>query len=201
MEFFDKLVVYSAILILSLLSFALGLKGILKKKPFVISERWICLPLFISLLSQLIRTTIPLFINNKSLTNLDFTLCLSMYAIAISLFLKVFFLLSGYIVFGITKESFSKALKASSLSVNNLPSMISIGEKYPILVEIRIYENLGFGSFRTCHLHRARMKEVADMMNVFFSSTTNAYNMNLCYLSIVSGILFIIIFLSIFLFS
>ncbi len=159
-----------------------GLKGLLTKRPFLISNGW--------LLAMMMVLFVPMGLS--SLTILDGNprswvspiLCLV-------LLVMMCYQLKGYVAFAITDKSFRETLVAAlqrlelpyeeSLSVIRLTSVNAD-------LQVAIQSWMGTGTIKVKHrAHRSVLKEVVDAMNEYFRTSSVSTNMVTCVFWVVMG--------------
>ena len=159
-----------------------GLKGLLTKRPFLISNAWMLVMMFVLF--------VPMGLS--SITILDVSpitwVTPILYA---ALLVMMCYQLKGYVAFAITDTSFREALVAAlqrlelpyeeSLSVIRLTSVEAD-------LQVSIQSWMGTGVIKTKHrAHRSVLKEVVDAMNEYFRTSSVSTNMVTCVFWVVMG--------------
>ena len=160
-----------------------GLKGLLTKRPFLISNTWMLVMMFVLF--------VPMGLS--SLTILDVNpITWVMPILYTALLVMMCYQLKGYVAFAITDTSFREALVAAlqrlelpyeeSLSVIRLTSVEAD-------LQVSIQSWMGTGVIKTKHrAHRSVLKEVVDAMNEYFRTSSVSTNMITCVFWVVMGV-------------
>lgn len=180
--------------ITAIFSFTIGLRGILTKKPFIISNRWffanilvvfIPLPLILlPLLSASSSSSDPIRFMNW----LNAILC----GLILFVILIVWYSLRGYVTYGVTDMSFQEVLLAAleklqlpyeeSLSAIRLTSI-----KADLQVSVQSW--MGTGLIRVKQrTHRSALREIVNSMNEYFRTSSVSTNMTSCVLFLITGV-------------
>jgi hypothetical protein len=160
-----------------------GLKGLLTKRPFLISNAWMLVMMF--------ALFVPMGLS--SLTILDANpMTWVMPILYAALLVMMCYQLKGYVAFAITDTSFREALVVAlqrlelpyeeSLSVIRLTSVEAD-------LQVSIQSWMGTGVIKTKHrAHRSVLKEVVDAMNEYFRTSSVSTNMITCVFWVVMGV-------------
>lgn len=169
--------------------FVIGLRGILTKRPFLVSSRWLLLVMFIGLVPAIL---IPVFLPGDSsfimkwLNPMIFTLLLVMMCFA----------LRGYIAYAVTDTSFRAAL-LSSLQKLELPYEETLSTirltSVEVDLQVSIQSWMGSGQIKIKQRgHSSLLKKIADAMNEHFRVSSADTNLTACIFFLVMGILMVI---------
>ena len=176
--------------IFALFFFVIGLRGILTKRPFLISNRWLLSVIFIALVPVIL---IPVFLQGsdfpfiiKWLNPMIFTLVLVMMCFA----------LKGYVAYAVTDTSFREALLAS-LQKLELPyeEMLSTMRLTPVEVDLQVSIQSWMGTGQIKVKQRGQgslLAEIATAMNEHFRTSAAATNLTACIFFVVMGVLMVI---------
>ncbi len=171
-----------------------GLKGLLTKRPFLISNRWPLAMMFVLF--------VPMGLSSVMI--LDGDPMSWVVPLLYSLVLVVMcYQLKGYVAFAVTDASFREALVAAlqglelpyeeSLSVMRLTSVQAD-------LQVSVQSWMGTGTIKTRHrAHRSMLKEVVNAMNEYFRTSSVSTNMITCVFWVVMGAALPIVGISIYL--
>ena len=169
--------------------FLIGLRGILTKRPFLVSSSWLLVVMFIGLVPAIL---IPVFLRGddpfiiKWLNPAIFTLLLVMMCFA----------LRGYVAYAVTDTSFRDAL-FTSLQKLNLPyeetiSTIRLTSAEADL-QVSIQSWMGSGQIKVKQRgHSSLLTKIATTMNEHFRVSSADTNLTACIFFLVMGILMVI---------
>ena len=164
---------------------AIGLRGIVMKRPFLVSSRWLLLAIFLTLLPGISMVffpgSIPFIL--KWLNPIIFTVVL----------VTMCFTLQGYTTFGITDTSFREALLAA-LQKLQLPyeEMLSSIRLTSIEADLQVSVQswVGSGVIKIKQRkHRSQLTEIVAAMNEHFRRSSASVNLTTCIIYLVMGIL------------
>ena len=160
-----------------------GLKGLLTKRPFLISNVWMLVMMFVIF--------VPMGLSSVMI--LDGDPMSWVVPLLYSLVLVVMcYQLKGYVAFAVTDTSFREGLVAAlqrlelpyeeSLSLIRLTSV-------EVDLQVSIQSWMGTGVIKTRHrAHRSVLKEVVDTMNEYFRTSSVSTNMITCVFWVVMGV-------------
>lgn len=171
--------------LMAILYSAIGLRGILTKQPFMVSNRWHLLVMFV--------VFIPIALLNISLSlpgNLDFINWATPLLLVVVL-LMMWFQLKGYTAYAVTDTSFREALLAAleklqlpyeeSLSVIRLTTIDAD-------LQVAIQSWMGTGIIKVKQRgYNSVLKEVANAMNEYFRNSSVPTKMISCVFYLVTG--------------
>ncbi len=183
--------------IFALFFFVIGLRGILTKRPFLVSNRWILAILFVSLIPGIL---LPIFLPGaapfiiKWLNPVMFTVLLVMMC----------FVLRGYVAYAVTDTSFRDALLAS-LQKLELPYEETLSTIRLTSVEadlqVSVQSWMGSGQLKIKQRGQgALLAKIAEAMNEYFRISSVPTNLTTCIFYLVMGILMVIGGIGMFLF-
>ncbi len=169
----------------------IGLRAVLTKRPFLISNRWwlsIMFVVFIPIILFSISLSIP---GGFNAMNWVIPLMLGL------LLLRRWFLLRGYTAYGVTDTSFREALLAAlqklefsyeeSLSVIRLTSVEAD-------LQVSVQSRMGTGIIKVKQrAHQPVLKEVVNEMNEYFRISSVPTNMISCVFNLVAGAIAVIL--------
>ncbi len=169
--------------------FVIGLRGILTKRPFLVSSRWLLLVMFIGLVPAIL---IPVFLPGDSpfiikwLNPMIFTLLLVMMCFA----------LKGYIAYAVTDTSFRDAL-LTSLQNLELPYEETISTirltSAEVDLQVSVQSWMGSGQIKVKQRgHGSLLTKIATTMNEHFRVSSADTNLTACIFFLVMGILMVI---------
>ena len=159
-----------------------GLKGLLTKRPFLISHGWLRAMMFVFLAPQGLS---PLFILDGDPISWVFPF---LYG---ALLVMMWYQLKGYVAFAVTDTSFREALLAAlqrlelpyeeSLSLIRLTSVNA-----DLQVAVQSWRGAGTIKVRQ-RAHRAVLREIVNTMNEYFRTSSVSTNMVTCIFWVVIG--------------
>ena len=176
--------------IFALFFFVIGLRGIVTKRPFLISNRWLLSVMFIGLVPAIL---IPVFLPGpdspfiiKWLNPMIFTLLLVMMCFA----------LRGYVAYAVTDTSFREALLAS-LQKLELPYEETLSTirltSVEVDLQVSVQSWMGSGQIKVKQRgHGSLLTEIATAMNEHFRISAAATNLTACIFFVVMGVLMVI---------
>ncbi len=182
--------------IMAIFSLTTGLRGILTKRPFLISNRW--------WLSILFVVFIPIILLNFSLSLPSSFNPINWVAPLIigPLLLMMYYQLKGYTAYGVTDTSFREALLAAlqklefsyeeSLSVIRLTSVEAD-------LQVSVQSWMGTGIIKVKQrAHQPVLREVVNAMNEYFRISSLPTNMISCVFDLVMGAIVVILAIGMF---
>ncbi|MCY3553535.1 MAG: hypothetical protein OXH39_24020 [Candidatus Poribacteria bacterium] len=169
--------------------FVIGLRGILTKRPFLISSRWLLLVMFIGLVPAIL---IPVFLPGDS----SFIIKWLNPAIFTLLLVMMCFALRGYVAYAVTDTSFRDAL-LTSLQKLDLPYEETLSTirltSVEVDLQVSIQSWMGSGQIKIKQRgHSSLLKKIADAMNEHFRVSSADTNLTACIFFLVMGILMVI---------
>ena len=163
----------------------IGLRGIITKRPFLVSSRWLLLAIFLAFLPGISMVffpgSMPFII--KWLNPIIFTVVL----------VTMYFTLPGYTVFGITDASFREALLVAleklQLPYEEVLSSIRLTSiEADIQVSVQSWVGSGIIKIKQ-RKHRSQLTEIVTAMNEHFRTSSVSTNLITCIIYLVMGIL------------
>ena len=174
---------------------AVGMRGILTKRPFMISNRWLLanilvvaipLPLILLPLLSAFGSSSDTLIHSLKWLNAI------LWAMILFVIVMVWYSLRGYVVYGVTDVSFREALVAA-LEKLRLPYEESLSAIRLTAIEVDLQVSvqswMGTGIVKVKQrAHRSTLKEIVIVMNECFRTSSVSINMTPCIFSLVIGI-------------
>ena len=175
--------------IFALFFFLIALRGILTRRPFLVSNKWLLSVMFFSLIPAIL---IPFFIPGDS----AFIIKWLNPAIFTVVLVMMCFTLRGYAAYAVTDTSFRDALLAS-LQKLELPYEETLSTILLTSVEadlqVSIQSWMGAGQIKVKQRgHSLLLKKIAAAMNEYFRVSAAATNLTSCIFFLVMGILMVI---------
>lgn len=181
----------------------IGLRGVVTKKPFLISARWLLVVVFLGLAPALLQTiTLPRMGDGLGLLA---TIRWLTPAMLIVVFVFLYFTLRGYTAFGVTDTSFREGLLAAlgklNLSHEETLSMLrlpTIGADLQVAVQSWI----GTGQLKMKQRKFSGvLSNIANGMNEYYrNAAVSDMNLTCCIFYLVIGV-FLVVFAGVFLFG
>lgn len=172
--------------IMAVFFLVIGLRGIITKRPFLLSNKWLLSVMFIIFIPVIIPaftfpSSVPFII--KWLNPVIFTVLLVMMCFA----------LRGYCAFGVTDTSFRDALLAS-LQELNLPYEETLSSIRLTSIEadlqVSIQSWIGSGVIKIKQrAHRSQLTEIVTAMNEHFRRSSASMNLTTCIFYLIMGVL------------
>lgn len=191
--------------ITAVFSFSIGLRGILTKKPFMISNRWFLATILVVFI-PLPVILVPFLSASGSGSDIHFMKWLNAILCGLTLFviLMVWYSLRGYVTFGVTDVSFQEALLAA-LEKLQLPyeESLSAIRLTSIQADLQVSVQSWTGSAlikvkqRT---HRSALREIVNTMNEYFRTSFVSTNMISCIFFLVMAIFEVLFAIAMFFF-
>ena len=169
--------------IMAVFFLVIGLRGIITKRPFLLSNRWLLSAMFIPVILSAFTfpSSVPFIV--KWLNPVIFTVVLVMMCFA----------LKGYWAFGVTDTSFRDAL-LTSLQKLNLPYEETLSSIRLTSIEadlqVSIQSWVGSGVIKIKQRdHRSQLIEIITAMNEHFRSSSVSMNLTTCIFYLIMGVL------------
>lgn len=172
--------------IIAVFFLVIGLRGIITKRPFLLSSRWLLLAMFLAFLPGISMIFFPAssmpFIL-KWLNPIIFTVVL----------VTMYFTLPGYTIFGVTDTSFREALLAAlqklQLPYEEVLSSIRLTSiEADLQVSVQSWVGSGIIKIKQ-RKHRSQLTEIVTVMNEHFRTSSVSTNLITCIIYLVMGIL------------
>ena len=170
---------------------AIGIRAVLTKRPFLISNRWWLSIMFVVFIPIILLNFSLSFPRSFNATNWVIPLILGL------LLLRRWFLLRGYTAYGVTDTSFREALLAAlqklefsyeeSLSVIRLTSV-----EADLQVSVQSWRGTGIIKVKQ-RAHQPVLREVVNEMNEYFRISSVPTNMISCVFNLVAGAIAVIL--------
>ena len=174
--------------IIAVFFLVIGLRGIITKRPFLVSNRWLLSAMFIMFVPVILPvftfpSSVPFII--KWLNPIIFTVVLVMMCFA----------LKGYCAFGVTDTSFRDTLIAS-LQELNLPYEETLSSIRLTSIEadlqVSIQSWVGSGVIKIKQRdQRSQLKEIVTVMNEHFRRSSVSINLTTCIFYLIMGVLMV----------
>ena len=167
----------------------IGLRGILTKKPFLLSNRWLLFLMFVAFVPNII---LPLYF---SFPDMDMMQWLPPIMFAVVLVMMCF-ALKGYAAYGITDTTFREALLAT-LEKLQLPYEESLSSirltSIDADLQVAIQSWLGAGVIKIKQReHRSVLSEIVTEMNRHFSLSSGPIKLITFIFYLIMGVLMVI---------
>lgn len=167
----------------------LGLRGILTRTPYLLSNRWLLLVMLIAFVPSIIM---PFFFNIYDMDLMDWL----NPAIFTVVLVMMFFALKGYAAYGITDTTFREALLAA-LDKLQLPYEESLSTvrltSIDADLQVAIQSWLGSGMIKIKQReHRSLLPEIATEMNQHFRLSPGPIKLVTFIFYVIMGVLMII---------
>ena len=167
---FSILFGFAAIVFLSI-----GLRGILTKRPFLISQRWLLSAAFAACIPALAHL-LTLFPSGFNFMNWLFLLGSG------AIIVMMCYQMRGYIVYGGTDPSFReillKAIQKLQLPYEENLSLIRLTSvEADLQVSVQKWRGTGIIKIKQC-THRSVLKEIVNAMNKYFRMSSVSINMS-----------------------
>ncbi len=167
----------------------IGLRGIITKRPFLISNKWMLWLMFIVFIPNIL---LVLFLPSstsiliKWLNPVIFTVVLVMLCFA----------LKGYVAYGVTDTSFREAMLAA-LEKLQLPHEETLSTIRLSSVEadlqVSVQSWMGAGQIKAKQRqHRSQLAEIVAAMNEHFQISSSPVNLISCVFFVVMGVIMVI---------
>ena len=191
--------------ITAIFSFYIGLRGILSKTPFMISNRWFLATILVVFI-PLPVILMPLLSASVSGSDIHFMKWLIAILCGLLLFviLMLWYSLRGYVVYGVTDVSFQEALLAAleklqlpyeeSLSAIRLTSI-----QADLQVSVQSWMGTGIVKVKQ-RTHRSALREIGNTMNEYFRTLSVSTNMIPYIFFLVIGIFEVLFLIAMFFF-
>ena len=190
-----KFVLYNAVFpiifgITAIFFLVVGFRGVLTKRPFLISQRWFLSVMFAIFIPTILQSLVLRLPNGFNLMNWLHPLVFGI------ILLMMCYQMRGYTAYGVTDTSFREALIQAlqhlqlpyeeSLSLIRLPSIEAD-------LQVSVQGWLGTGLVKVKQrIHRSVLKEIVSTMNKHFRIASVPTNMITCvFLLVVGGIMVI----------
>ena len=162
-----------------------GFRGVLTKRPFLISQRWFLLIMFAIFIPTILQFLLLRFPNGFNLMNWLHPLVFGI------ILLMLCYQMRGYMAYGVTDTSFREALLEAlqklqlpyeeSLSLIRLPSI-----KADLQVSVHAWVGTGIIKVKQ-RTHRSVLREIVNAMNEHFRISSLPTNMITCVFLLVMG--------------
>lgn len=182
--------------VMSLFFFAVGLRGIATKKPFVISSRWplglVLLGFAPSILQPFLFPTLRLGDDSGMLALLPWLTPVIFIVLAVFMC----FTLRGYMAFAVTDASFREGLLAS-LKKLDLPHEETLAAlRLPSVgadLQVAVQSWIGIGQLKMKQRKfGGLLKDISKGMNEYYQSSTVPVNLTCCIFYVLMGVIMIV---------
>lgn len=173
---------------------SLGLRGVLSKKPYIFSSRWMFLLVLIgfspSLLSLSSVFNSPSSLKGDLMFSIMPWMLLGVNAI---MFIFMWLAMQGYTILGVTDASF-RAGVTNALEKLEIPFEENIGGIYlsslGANLKVAIQSNLGTAQINIRpRKFNQTLESIAKNMSTYYQTNTTDVNMIICYFYVVFGVL------------
>ena len=172
----------------------IGFRGILTKRPFLISQRWLLSIMFAIFIPTILQFLVLRFPNGFNLMNWLHPLVFGI------ILLMMCYQMRGYMAYGVTDTSFREALIEAlqklqlpyeeSLSLIRLPSI-----EADLQVSVQGWMGTGLIKLKQ-RSHRSVLREIVNAMNEHFRISFAPTNMITCVFLLVMGVFMVILAVS-----
>ena len=173
---------------------AIGLRGILTGKPFLMSNKWLLVLMFVTFIPVIL---LPFYfaLPELDLTEMDLMEWLNP-AIFTVILVMMCFALKGYVAYGVTDTSFREALLAA-LEKLQLPYEETLSTMRLTSIDadlqVSVQTWLGSGMIKVKQReHRSLLTEIVAEMNRYFSVSSTPIKLITCVFYVVMGGLMVI---------
>ena len=180
--------------ITAIFSLTVGMRGILTKRPFVISNRWFLANTLVVSIPLLLILLPVLSVSGSSSDIVPFMNWLNaiLYGLILFVILVVWYSLRGYIIYGVTDVSFQEAL-LTALEKLQLPYEESLSAvrltSIQADLQVSVQSWMGTGIIKVKQrTHRSTLKEIVIVMSECFRTSSVSINMTSCVFLLVIGI-------------
>ncbi len=167
----------------------IGLRGILTRKPFLLSNRWLLVLMFVTFIPIIL---LPFYfaLPDMDITKMDLMEWLNP-AIFTVILVMMCFALKGYVAYGVTDTSFREALLAA-LEKLQLPYEETLSTMRLTSIDadlqVSIQSWLGSGMIKIKQReHRTLLTEIVAEMNRYFSGSSTPIKLTTCIFYVVMG--------------
>lgn len=170
---------------------SIGLRGILTKRPFLVSNRW-WLPIIFAAFIPIVLLPLSLSLLPSGFNTINWVHPLIFGVIGVIL-VTMCYQLKGYTAYAVTDTSFREALLAA-LEKLQLPyeERLSGIRLTSINADLRVTMWTGAGVIRVKQRsHEPVLKDVANAVNEYFRNTFVPTKMNACVISMVMGVIMV----------
>jgi hypothetical protein len=172
----------------------IGLRGILTGKPFLLSNKWMLVLMFVTFIPVIL---LPFYfaLPDLDLTEMDLMEWLNP-AIFTVVLVMMCFALKGYVAYGVTDTSFREALLAA-LEKLQLPYEETLSTMRLTSIDadlqVSVQSWLGSGMIKVKQReHRSLLTEIVAEMNRYFSGASTPIKLTTCIFYVVMGVLMVI---------
>ena len=167
----------------------IGLRGILTRKPFLLSNRWLLVLMFVTFIPIIL---LPFYfaLPDMDITKMDLMEWLNP-AIFTVILVMMCFALKGYVAYGVTDTSFREALLAA-LEKLQLPYEETLSTMRLTSIDadlqVSIQSWLGSGMIKIKQReHRTLLSDIITEMNRYFSGSSTPIKLTTCIFYVVMG--------------
>ena len=188
--------------IMAIFYLLVGMRGILTKRPFMISNRWFLATILAVLIPSILLTVLPLLRSDPGTINWLNWLNALVFGSILMVVPVLWYSLKGYATYGVTDTSFREALIAA-LEKLQLPYEESLSAIRLTSIEadlqVSIQSWMGTALIKVKQrAHRSYLKEITNAMNEYFGMSSVSINMTFCIFSLVTGVFEILIAVAMF---
>ncbi len=192
--------------ITAIFSFFIGLRGMLTKRPFMISNRWFFAKILVVFIPLPLILLPLLSASDSGSDSIHFMkwLIAILCGMVLLVILMVWYSLRGYVTFGVTDVSFRAALLAAleklqfpfeeSLSAIRLTSI-----QADLQVSVQSWTGTALIKVKQ-RTHRSALREIVNVMNEYFRASSVSTNMIPCIVYLVMGLFEVLFAIAMFFF-
>ncbi len=175
--------------VMAIFFLAIGLRGILTKRPFLVSNRWLLWMMFVMFIPLILLQLLLSF--RGSFNSINFTNWLSPLLYGFIL-LMMWYQLKGYVAYAVTDTSFREALLAA-LQKLQLPHEETLSAirltSIEVDLQVSVQSWMGAGVIKVKQRkHRSVLREIVNAMNEYFHTSSVPTNMTSCVFLMVMGV-------------
>ena len=173
---------------------AIGLRGILTKRPFLISQRWLLAVMFAAFIPAILGHLLMPSFGNFNFMNWLFPLVFGVILVMMC------YQMRGYMAYSITDTSFREALvgvlQKLQLPYEESVSLIRLTSiEADLQVSVQAWVGTGLIKVKQ-RAHRAVLKEIVNAMNTHFRMSSAPTNLIACVFFLVMGVFAIALIVS-----
>ena len=196
------IIIPSALGLMAIFYLTVGMRGILTKRPFMISNRWFLATILVVLIPSILLILLPLFRGDPAPINWLHWLNALVFGSILLVIPVLWYALKGYATYGVTDASFQEAL-TTALEKLQLPYEESLSAIRLTSIEadlqVSVQSWMGTALIKVKQrAHRSYLKEIVNAMNEYFRMSSVSINMTSCVFLLGTGVFEILIAIAMF---